>query len=211
MSLFVRGVGCAVLAISAAAPLAAHAQSAPVGPSDFGTVTLPFTQAYGDTFTSPQTLASGSTLYSFTDAYTFTIPTSASYDSFTATISLGPTNGPILNIANLQAGVFTGDAMPAACGGTATVGTFIGCIGSTSGAVSGLAWNSGSGGLITLSDSSLAAGTYTIEVRGFVNGTSGGSYSGVVNLAAIPEPSSALLSLGGVLLLAGGLGLKKRR
>jgi PEP-CTERM motif len=169
----------------------ASAQTAPVGPSDLGTLTTAFTVAYGDTFTSPQPLAAGSTLYSFTDAYTFTIP-DAAFDSFTATINLGN----VLNIKNFQAALFNGTPLAAMFGGTGA-GSHVGFAGSTSGAVSGLGWNSGSGGFITLSSPQLAAGSYTLQVRGHVTGTNGGSYAGVMNVAPVPEASSVILMLAG--------------
>ncbi len=181
-----RLLGYAVaLAASLAAGLAS-AQTAPVGPSDLGLLNIPFTISYGDTFTAPQTpVAPG--LYSFYDAYTFTIGGTAAYDSFTATINLGN----VLNIANLQAALFNGQALQGP-------GSHVGYTGgSAGGVVGGMAWNSGSGGFITLSSPNLAAGTYTLEVRGKVNGTNGGSYAGVMNLAPVPEASNVAMMLAG--------------
>jgi PEP-CTERM motif len=176
----------AVAAVAALVSLSAMAQTAPVGPSDLGLLNVPFTVSYGDTFTAPQTPV-GSGLYSFYDAYTFTIGGAAAYDSFTATINLGN----VLNIANLQAALFNGQALQGP-------GSHIGYTGgSTGGVVSGMAWNSGSGGFITLSSPSIAAGTYTLEVRGKVTGTNGGSYAGVMNLAPVPEASNVALMLAG--------------
>ena len=182
----------ALALLGGACAATSFAQTAPVGPSDLGTLNSAFTVAYGDSFTSPQTLAPGSTLYSFTDAYTFTIPTAA-FDSFSATINLGN----VLSIANFQAALFTGTPLAAIFGGTGA-GSHVGFAGSTSGAVSGLAWNSGSGGIITLSTPSLAAGSYTLQIRGLVNGTNGGSYAGVMNVAPVPEASTMALMLAGL-------------
>jgi len=173
-------------ALAALVTLSALAQTAPVSPSDLGLLNVPFTVSYGDTFTSPQLPVGPANLYSFYDAYTFTIGTTAAYDSFTATINLGN----VLNIANLQAALFNGQAPQGP-------GSHVGFTGSTSGAVSGMAWNGGSGGFITLSSPSLAAGTYTLEVRGNVAGAAGGSYAGVMNLAPVPEASNVALMLAG--------------
>jgi hypothetical protein len=182
-----RLLGCALAVAASLSSWSANAQTAPVGPSDLGLLNVPFTISYGDTFTSPQTPVGPANLYSFYDAYTFTIGGAAAYDSFTATINLGN----VLNIANLQAALFNGQALQGP-------GSHIGYTGgSTGGVVSGMAWNSGSGGFITLSSSSLAAGTYTLEVRGKVNGTNGGSYAGVMNLAPVPEASNLALMLAG--------------
>lgn len=41
--------------------------------------------------------------------------------------------------------------------------------------------------------SSLAAGTYTLEVRGQVVGSAGGAYAGVINVAEVPEPTTYLM------------------
>ena len=187
-----RLVGCAVALAAALSADLANAQTAPVGPSDLGTLNVPFTISYGDSFTSPQP-AVGTSPYTFTDAYTFTIGGTAAYDSFTATINLGN----ILSIANFQAALFNGTPLAAQFGGTGA-GSHIGFTGSTSGAVTGLAWTAGSGGFITLSAPSLAAGAYTLEVRGKVNGTNGGSYAGVMNLAPVPEASNVALMLAGI-------------
>lgn len=55
-------------------------------------------------------------------------------------------------------------------------------------------------GTFNMINTGLSAGTYTLEVRGQVTGTAGGSYAGVINAAVVPEPSTYLL-------LALGLGL----
>jgi hypothetical protein len=186
-----RLLSCALAVAASLSSWSANAQTAPVGPSDLGLLNVPFTISYGDTFTSPQP-AVGTSPYTFTDAYTFTIGGAAAYDSFTATINLGN----VLNIANFQAALFNGTPLASLFGGTGA-GSHTGYTGSTSGVVAGLAWNSGSGGFITLSAPSLAAGSYTLEVRGKVAGTSGGSYAGVMNLAPVPEASNVALMLAG--------------
>jgi hypothetical protein len=183
----IRLLGSAVALAASLCALSANAQTAAVGPGDQGLLNVPFTISYGDSFNAPQTAVGPANLYSFYDAYTFTIGNAAAYDSFTATINLGT----VLNIANLQAALFNGQALQGP-------GSHIGYTGGAAGGVvSGLAWNSGSGGFITLSSNSLAAGTYTLEVRGKVNGTSGGSYAGVMNLAPVPEASNVALMLAG--------------
>ena len=49
----------------------------------------------------------------------------------------------------------------------------------------------------------LAAGTYVLEVRGMATGTSGGSYSGTLNVAPVPLPATLPLLLSGLGLLGG--------
>ena len=171
---------------------AAFAQSSPVPPgllNGGATITSPFTASYGDSFTSAQPQV-GTTGYSFTDAYVFTTGVPGSFDSLSVTINLGS----VLNIINFQAGVFNGTPLGA------SGGSFIGNSGSTSGAVSGLAWNSGSNGMVQLSDTSLPSGTYTLEIRGWVTGTNGGSYAGVLNIAPVPEPGTVAMMLAGLAL-----------
>ena len=194
MKISIRPLVSALALAGMLSPFAALAQSAPVGPSDLGTIgATGYTVAYGDTYTAPQTAVAPANLYSFTDAFTFTVPTSAAFSAFSATINLGN----VLSIANFQAALFTGTPLAAIFGGTGA-GSHVGFAGSTSGAVSGLAWNSGSGGIITLSTPSLAAGSYTLQIRGLVNGTNGGSYAGVMNVAPVPEASTMALMLAGL-------------
>lgn len=49
-----------------------------------------------------------------------------------------------------------------------------------------------------ISMSTLPADTYTLEIRGNVVGTYGGTYSGSLNVAAIPEPETDALLMAGL-------------
>jgi hypothetical protein len=55
----------------------------------------------------------------------------------------------------------------------------------------------------------LAAWTYVLEVRGNVTGTSGGSYSGTLNVAPVPLPAALPLLFSGLGLLGGGLARRR--
>jgi len=198
MNSTLRMAGLAATMVAAALVHEAQA-TPPVGPSDLGTLTLPFTTAFGDSFenlsgTTPVTPPSGpwmGTFFNFTDAYTFNYAPTSSFSSFVATIDLGA----VLNITNFQAALFAGTPLGGA-------GTFLGSSGTTSGAIAGLGWT-GTGPVITLSDAALPGGQYTLEVRGLVGGTAGGSYAGVMNVSPVPEASSftmmlAALGIGGI-------------
>ena len=53
----------------------------------------------------------------------------------------------------------------------------------------------------------LSAGDYVLEIRGLADGSAGGSYSGALNVAAVPLPPSILLLAPAL----GGFGLIRQR
>jgi len=61
---------------------------------------------------------------------------------------------------------------------------------------------------VDISPTTLAAGSYVLEIAGTVNGSSGGMYEGQLDLTAVPLPSALPLLLSG---LACGGGLLARR
>lgn len=121
----------------------------------------------------------------FYDTYTFTVPT-AGFSSFAASLQLGE----FLAISNLSSRLYAG--APVAAG---TV------FGSNPALINPWSANqtntsavaTGSGLFNMISVPTLAAGTYTLEVRGQVVGTAGGGYAGIINVAAVPEPSTYLI------------------
>jgi hypothetical protein len=56
-----------------------------------------------------------------------------------------------------------------------------------------------------LNPTTLAAGTYVLEIRGDVTGSDGGTYSGSLNLNPVPLPAALPLLLSGFGLLGGTL------
>ena len=156
--------------------------------TDLGTLTVPAHKVYGDSFMAP--------LAQFYDNYTFVIP-SASVGAITATIDLGNFYG----INNLQSSLYSGTIDP------------------VTGKPSGLlqAWStpvpvSNSGGIFTFSTitpTSLAAGSYTLEIRGDVVGTYGGSYFGLLSVSPVPDAAEWLLLLTGIGLL-GYVGARRK-
>jgi hypothetical protein len=63
--------------------------------------------------------------------------------------------------------------------------------------------------MLEIMNTTLSSGSYYLEVRGNVDGTSGGSYSGTLNIAPVPLPAALPLLLSGFGLL-GGL-VRRRR
>jgi hypothetical protein len=59
------------------------------------------------------------------------------------------------------------------------------------------------GGSSNLATTMLTAGTYVLEVRGDVTGSSGGSYAGLIDLQPVPLPAALPLLLSGLGLLGG--------
>jgi hypothetical protein len=187
---------------------AAHAVTNNVQ-SDYGTISLPFTRSIGNTFTTngagafldatghtvsaatisqPVVSAPGNANYNFYDDFEFTMPGSSG--TLTAS-AISVSFSSVLGIDNLQLRLY-----PAASGLS---------LGVPASLVTG--WSQiVSAGTQTITVSSFAhpvtldAGTlYTLEVRGDIVGSSGGSYGGNVNIAAVPEPASLAMLLAGVL------------
>ena len=121
----------------------------------------------------------------FYDTYTFTVPTSG-LNSFVASLDLGT----LLAITNLQSRLYAG--LPQAAGtGLAGNPNLINAWSTAQSNPSTLA--NGAGQFNMMSVPSLAAGTYTLEVRGEVIGSAGGGYAGVINVAQVPEPTTYLM------------------
>lgn len=152
--------------------------------TNLGNVAVPSSINYGQSY-SPA--SSGTT---FWDDYTFTL-TDASANSVTSSISL--TN--LLGISDMQARLYTGSnhytgpvpspdyALLEAWGAVADLG-------------SGVSLTT-----VVLNPLVLAAGTYTLQLRGKVTGLAGGSYAGILNVAPVPEPQTSVMLFSGLLLL----------
>jgi hypothetical protein len=172
------------------------------GPTGQGTAytTLPATDTFGNSFgcqsCSSSVLVTGgsaSNTFNFYDDFEFTVAAST-IDTVSSTINLQN----LLQVDNLQMRVYT-------AAGNSPLPVL--------GAVSGLqaGWStpvnftvgSESGQISALSDVMLGAGTYVLEVRGDVVGTSGGSYSGNLNLSPVPLPAALPLLFSGLGLLGG--------
>lgn len=181
---------CAALALTGQSALAADVVTKV---EEYGTLSLPYSTNYGNTFTALSPLVAGDRFY---DDYAFTIA-DGTFSSISATFDLGS----VLGISNLQARLFRGDPWAGATPGTLTAGDLLQIWSNT------VLTSSGSGSVQVINPYDLAAGKYVLEVRGNVTGTSGGSYAGVFNVAAVPEPAGLAFALAGL----GGLILVKRR
>lgn len=167
-------------------------------PSTVTAFSVPGSAFYGNTFSAPQTSITGSPSpgFGFYDDFDFSIPVGASTDSITSTIDLGS----LLTISNLQVRLYSlaGNAPP-------VLGAPQG------GAIE--AWSTpissnGLSGSVQVLNTTLAAGTYVLEVRGTATGAAGGSYSGTLQVSPVPLPAALPLVLSGLGLL-GGLARKR--
>ena len=160
--------------------------------------TLPASDGYTNTFGPASGSLPGSPGFTFNDYYVFTVA-AATADSVTSEINLGT-----LSIADLEERVYT----------VSTNATQPVVLGTPTGFQTD--WTTpvnfsagGESGMLTVMDpTTLAAGTYVLEIRGDVNGSGGGTYSGALNLNPVPLPAALPLLFSGLGLL-GGL-LRKR-
>lgn len=144
---------------------------------------VPGSDFFGNAFlapTNPDFPAAAS--YGFYDDYIFTIAEDAIVNAVSSSVSLGS-----LAVANLQLRLY---ALPIDFGGNKNPGGDCpgGCLADWSSTLA-----SGNVTYSVMDPIALAAGTYVLEVRGDASGASGGSYSGVLNLAAVPLPGVAWL------------------
>jgi hypothetical protein len=162
------------------------------------TLSVPGSDFYGNTFTAPTlnfTAPAAATSFGFYDDFIFTIPVGAGTNSVTSSISIPGS----LEISGLQSRLFalplgyTGGALGACPGGCLAVwGTTVAAANVT---------------YTVLNPILLGPGSYVLQIRGDATGAFGGSYSGVLNLTAVPVPAAVWL-FGSAL---GGLGLIRRR
>jgi len=144
-------------------------------------------------YTSP---SSGQS-YEFYDDYVFSI-TGSTANVLTSSINLGS----FLGLNNFQVRLYElAGNTPLPAFGTPTGGTLLQAWSTPINYTPGM-----TGLLAVIGEQTLNAGSYVLEVRGNVSGVSGGSYSGVMNLASVPLPAAAWLFFSAL----GGLGLLRR-
>lgn len=150
---------------------------------------LPASLTYSNTFASS---VSGTT---FWDDYIFTIP-DGSVNSITSSINLNS----ILGLSDLRARLYTGSTHQTAAVASNELISAWGTTVNYSPTVSATT--------VVLNPLTLSAGTYTLQIRGTVSGSAGGSYAGLLNIAQpVPEPETYAMLLCGL----GLIGFMARR
>jgi hypothetical protein len=159
---------------------------------------LPASDGYTNTLPAMTGSVPGAPGFSFYDDYVFTVA-AATVDSLTSEIDLGS-----LSIGNLEERVYSlapNSTLPAINGpATGFQTNWTAPVNFTAGGVNGMT--------TVLNPTTLAAGTYVLEIRGDVTGSSGGTYSGELNLNPVPLPAALPLLLSGLGLL--GFARKRR-
>lgn len=158
--------------------------------TNLGVIPVPSSVNYGNTHS---VLDLNTT---FWDDFTFTL-TDASANSVTSSISLSN----LLGIDNMSARLYTGTTHQT---GAVVPGTLMSAWGTTVNLGSGVGITT-----VVLNPLVLAAGTYTLQLKGTVSGLAGGSYAGVLNVAPVPEPETNAMLLSGLLLL-GFIAIKRK-
>lgn len=198
-----RGLLAAAMFVSL---MPAHAENYVTRAQDLGSLTAPVTLSYTHSFNDTSPALAGLQLAElpgssvlptdfFYDDYAFQIDGS-SFNSLTATIDLGTW----FDISNLQVRLYQGNLL------TTTTGTAGPALVAAWSAQTLTAQSSG-GDVQVIAPINLAPGSYVLEVRGNLIGTSGGSYAGVLNLAPVPEPGALGMMFAGL----GMLGFMMRR
>jgi len=114
--------------------------------------------------------------YNFYDDFIINVP-AAAVNSVSSTINVGN----LLSISSLQVRLYAGDTPNFSPSNVIDGWSTPITAGDSSGIVS------------VLPLTALTGGDYVLEIRGLADGSAGGSYSGVLNVAEVPLPASILL------------------
>jgi PEP-CTERM motif len=189
----------ALIGLLVTAAHAAQADNVVTKIVDLGPQTLPAIQNYGTVFlgsptgyTNADITSLGVTLTSadtFYENYAFEVP-EAQVVSLTSSVSLGS----LFGVGDLQARLYRGTAADVITGaaGPALVVAW------------GQSFSAGSSSVTQalIVPTVIGAGDYVLQVRGRVFGAAGGSYTGTLQAAVVPEPGTWALFGSGILGLA---------
>jgi hypothetical protein len=166
------------------------------GTNPFGNISaiaVPGNYTYSDSWSSAQTSVVSTTSSGFYDDFVFTVA-AGQLDSVTSSVSLGQ----MLGISGMQVRLYdynaNGQVAPLLT--TPVAGSAFDAWSST------VAFPGGARTVDVLPTTTLAPGTYVIEVRGTVTGSNGGNYTGSLNVTPVPLPSSLPILLSGLGLLS---------
>ena len=171
---------------------------------DFGHLPTAFSTFYGHSFTTSAGLQASDV---FHDDYAFTLGAST-FNSLTAIFNFAE----VFDVENLSVRLFRHTSQMGAVtpiSPTTSTTSLLDSDALARRAANTVAVSSRAATNQVVAPIQLAAGTYVLEVSGNVTGTVGGSYGGVMNVIALPEPSGAALALAGLGAL-GALGLLRR-
>jgi hypothetical protein len=178
------------LALTGLGAMAAVPAQLVTASSSFGVLAVPYTNGFGQpvpTLPSPYT-----TDDYFVSDHGFSLQSNASFSSAVVTFDLGST----LQLSDLSMSLLRGSPWTGSLPGLLSPADIANRLANT------VAASTGSATMQQIDPLLLAAGDYVLEIRGRVTGSAGGSYGGVINVAAVPEPSGAVLALLGLSLLA---------
>ena len=190
---------CLALVLSLGCQFATAAEPAEVvvQASTFGLLTLPFSQGFSLSV-APLAQPFTSDDY-FVSDYGFSIGSNASFNSAAVTFDLTS----IFQISDFSVTLLKGQPWSGTTPGALSPAE-IAARDSNVIAVSG-----GTSNTQMIDSVMLGVGDYVLEIRGHATGASGGSYGGLVNVAAVPEPTGAALVLAGLSVL--GLVVRRRK
>jgi hypothetical protein len=190
--------GATTVAVSNGGELYLSEATTGSGSAPFGNISglaIPGNYSYQDSWAAPQSTVVAGTTYGFYDDFVFTIG-AGRVDSVSSSITLGN----MLGISGMQVRLYdynaNGQAAPLL--GTPVPGSAFDAWSST------VSFPGGTTTVDVLPTTTLAAGTYAIEVRGTATGQDGGNYTGSLNVAPVPLPSAVYGLLSGLGLFAAG-------
>ena len=184
--LLYRVAGGTILAFAAACAVAAPVTQTVVQSTDYGLLSLPYTQGFN---LSLGPMASNDT---FLSDYGFSIGSSGSLTSAAVTFDLGSA----FQISDLTVSLLQGSAWNGPVPSNLTAAQ----VADRDARV--IVTGSGMPTTQTIDQMTLTPGNYVVEVSGTVTGANGGSFAGLLNVAAVPEPAGFALALAGFGLLA---------